>query len=300
MIKRLKSYYLLADGAVFLFFQLVPESVIRTEQGRVKLHNWRGFIKLWLTNRKVRLPKNTVYLTVHSSYRGYYHWLLESIPKLLEAKRAALNFTLLLPASYTEAFYADTLRILSIERVERLLSDTVYHVPQGMLPYSAETMGNYSLPALQELKSSMLAATATVAPTVASRLYISRRKASRRKVLNEAEVEQVLAAFGFTILCFEDYTFAEQVQLCANVHILVGLHGAGLSNMVFLQEGATVVEFRKFDNGENYFFQRLAGTLQHTYHLLYCTAADEQQQVQDADLWVDVDALRAVLAQHSV
>lgn len=85
--------------------------------------------------------------------------------------------------------------------------------------------------------------------------------------------------------------------MCAGADMLVGIHGAGLSNMVFLQEQATVIELRKFDNGENYFFTQLAVSLQHKYHLLYCAAEDEKKSVQDADLWVDITAMQNVLDQ---
>jgi len=295
MIKWLKGYRILADGAVFQHLQVVPESLVRTGQGYIQLHNWKGLLQLWWRFRKQRLPGTTPYVSVHNSYRGYYHWLLESVPKLLEAQRAIPDFTLLLPADYTEAFYADTLRLLGVTKIEWLQPRTLYQVPTLALPYGAEAMGDYAPQALAEVKAAFLQAVPATAVPGPERLYISRRKATRRKVLNEDAVEQLLAAYGFTALCFEDYTFEEQVRLCANAKILVGIHGAGLANMVFLPGQATVVEFRKFDNGHNYFFTQLATTLLLDYHLLYCAAQDEQQSVQDADLWVDLAALQAVL-----
>jgi len=293
MINWLKGYRILADGAVFRHLRVVPESLVLTEQGRIRLHNWKGLLQIWRRFGRQRLHSPAPYVSVHNSYRGYYHWLLESIPKLLEAQRTIPEFTLLLPASYTEPFYADTLRLLGITKVERLQPHTIYQVPTLALPYGAESMGNYAREALAEVKAVFLR-TAAAAPGP-ERLYISRRKANRRKVLNEEAVEQLLAACGFQLLCFEDYTFEEQVRLCAQAKVLVGIHGAGLANMVFLPQQATVIEFRKFDNGENYFFTQLAATLHLNYHLLYCRAQDEQQSVQDADLWVDLAALQAAL-----
>ena len=298
MIQYFENGLLLEDGAVFRNLQVVPESLVRTNQGSVRLHNWKGLFRIQLTFKKAGLNRSVTYLKVHTSYRGYYHWLLECLPRLLEGLRAAAPFTLLLPASYTDTFYIDTLRLLGVTKVEWLYPNTVYKVPRLALAYFEETMGNYSAQALHQLKHVMLEAIKSApAPHEATRLYISRRQATRRKVLNEAEVEQVLKDAGFQIFCFEDYAFEEQVRLCAAADVLVGIHGAGLSNMVFLQEKATVVEFRKFDGGENYFFERLATTLSHEYHLLYCAAGDEQQSVQDADLVVDVQALREILGQ---
>lgn len=295
MIKWLKNNSLLADGAVFKHWRLVPESVVLTGQGRILLHNWKGLLMQWLRYKKVSLPVGEVYVSVHNSYRGYYHWLLESVPKLLETKRDVAEFTLLLPDSCTEAFYSDILRLLNVMRVERLAPNTVYQVQSLALPYMAESMGDYHAQTLHNVRNTLLQA-AGITPAVANkRVYISRRKAARRKVLNEVEVEQLLACYGFESVCFEDLTFEEQLRLCASTQILVGIHGAGLSNIIFLPEAASVVEFRKFDNGANYFFTKLAATLGYHSHLLYCAADDETRSVQDADLYVDLAKLEAVL-----
>lgn len=299
MIKRLKNHWLLADGAVFRHLRVVPESLVLTSQGRIVLHNWKGLLQLWLRFKKQTLPTGQPYVRVHTSYRGYYHWLLESVPKLLEAQRTLPSFTLLLPASYTDAFYADTLRLLNISTIVRLQPQTMYQVPDLALPVLAEAQGDYSAPAMREVKTVLLAAAGIgeAAPASPTRLYISRRKAPRRKVLNEVEVEQLLKRYGFACVCFEDFAFEDQLRLCASANVLVSMHGAGLSNMLFMPEHSTVVEFRKFDDGLNYFFTGLGDTLGHHYHLLYSKAADEQQSVQDADLYVDIAALDAVLQQ---
>jgi capsular polysaccharide biosynthesis protein len=298
MINRLKNYWLLADGAVFRQLRIVPESLVLTSQGRIWLHNWKGLLQIWLRFKKQRLPAGKPYVRVHTSYRGYYHWLLESVPKLLETQRSLPEFTLLLPASYTEAFYADTLRLLKITSIERLHPQIMYQVPDLALPTSTEAQGDYSAQKMREVKAVFLAAAGIgETPAVPTRLYISRRKAPRRKVLNESEVEQLLARYGFQCVCLEDFTFEDQLRLCASATVLVSMHGAGLSNMIFMPEHSTVVEFRKFDDGLNYFFTGLGDTLGHHYHLLYCAAADEQQSVQDADLYVDIAAFDAVLQQ---
>ncbi|QKG55505.1 glycosyltransferase family 61 protein [Hymenobacter sp. BRD128] len=299
MIIWLKNHWLLADGAIFRQLRVVPDSMVLTEHRRIWLHNWKGLLQIWLRFAKKRLPAGKPYVRVHTSYRGYYHWLLESIPKLLEAQRTIPAFTLLLPASYTDAFYTDTLRLLQLTAVERLQPQTMYRVPELALPLLPEAQGNYSAQTMREVKAVLLAAAGVgqEAPASPTRLYISRRKAPRRKVLNELEVEQLLSRYGFQCVCFEDFAFEDQLRLCASANVLVSMHGAGLSNMIFMPERATVVEFRKYDDGHNYFFTRLGEVLGYQYHLLYCPAADEQQSVQDADLYVDIAALDTVLQQ---
>lgn len=292
MIKWLKNHLLMADGAVFRHFQLVPESVVLTGEGRVVLHNWKGLLLLWARYKKASLPATSTYVSVHNSYRGYYHWLLESVPKLLEAQQNIPDFTLLLPASYTDSFYGDILRLLSITRLERLEPGTIYRVPTLALPYVAENMGNYDATTLREIKTILFRAAGIVVPLMPDkRVYISRRKAARRKVLNEVDVEHLLTRYDIESVCFEDFSFEEQLRLCARTQLLVGMHGAGLSNIIFLPETASVLELRKFDDGNNYFFTELAAVLGHSRRLQYCAADDESRSVQDADLSVDLAQL---------
>jgi capsular polysaccharide biosynthesis protein len=302
MIKWLKNHWLLTDGTAFRHWRVVPESMVLTGHGRIWLHNWKGLLQLWVRLKWARLPTGTVYASVHNSYRGYYHWLVESLPKLLEVQRQIPEFTLLLPDTYNESFYEATLRLLAVTKVESLAAGRLYAVPTLALPYGTEGMGDYTLEKLLQVKLTLLRAVGAGKPSVGppKRLYISRRQATRRKVLNEVAIEQLLANYGFESVCFEDYSFEEQLRLCASADALIGIHGAGLTNMLFLPSQSVVVEFRKFDNGHNYFFTQLAAVLQHQYELLYCLAPDEQQSVQDADLEVSVIALTAVLHQRGL
>ena len=299
MINWLKNYWLLYDEVICRQLQVVPESLVLTGHGRIWLHNWKGLPQIWLRFKKKRLPAGIPYVRVRTSYQGNYHWLLENMPKLLEARRTIPAFALLRPNSYTAAFYANTLRRLGITAVEHLQPQTMYQVPQLVLLLASEVHGSYSAQAMCEVKDVLRAATGANrrGANPATRLYISQRKAARRKVLNEPAVERLRRRYGFQSLYFEDITFEEQVHLCTDANVLVSTYGAGLSNMIFMPEHVGVIEFCKFDDGRNYFFTQLAATLAHQYQLLYCAAADEQQLVQDAGLHVDTKVLEAMLKQ---
>jgi len=297
MIKYLRNHSILADGAVFKHLRLIPESMMLIGY-RVRLHNWKGLLKIKLLYKSKRLSANTTYVLVHNAYQGYYHWLLESLPRLLEAREAIPDFTLLLPDTCTAEFYNETLRLLDVNQVMHLEIGITYHVPNLALAFSNIKMGCYELATLQCLRESLLKALPiSVLQSGASgrKLYISRKLATRRKVLNEDEVSQALISQGFEIIYFEDYTFPKQLALCSTAEIIVGMHGAGLANMVFQPTGARIIELRKYDGGENIFFSELAHTLGLAYQLLYCKAQNEQDLVQDADLFVDTQALLALL-----
>jgi capsular polysaccharide biosynthesis protein len=74
------------------------------------------------------------------------------------------------------------------------------------------------------------------------RLYISRRRAKWRKILNEASLVEALGAYGFEVVECEKLTFDEQVRTFSHAEVIVGAHGAGLANMMFSPPGAKVLE----------------------------------------------------------
>jgi len=81
-----------------------------------------------------------------------------------------------------------------------------------------------------------------VTPAGAERIYISRRTAPGRRVLNEGAVESALSARGFTSIQLEHMPFVEQVALFKGARMIVGAHGAGLSHLAFARRDAAVVE----------------------------------------------------------
>jgi capsular polysaccharide biosynthesis protein len=74
------------------------------------------------------------------------------------------------------------------------------------------------------------------------RLYISRKSAQYRRVLNELEVIEFLRAYGFRTITLESLSFQEQVTLMANATVAIAPHGAGLTNLIFSPPGSVVIE----------------------------------------------------------
>jgi capsular polysaccharide biosynthesis protein len=82
------------------------------------------------------------------------------------------------------------------------------------------------------------------------RLYISRRLAGRRRVIDEEKLIAILEKYGFVIFYPEEHSFLEQVAIFSRVIYLVGMHGSGLTNMLFMPKGASVLEFHKDHTNE--------------------------------------------------
>uniref|UniRef100_UPI003BAB08B1 glycosyltransferase family 61 protein n=1 Tax=Stappia sp. TaxID=1870903 RepID=UPI003BAB08B1 len=75
------------------------------------------------------------------------------------------------------------------------------------------------------------------------RLYITRGGALRRPFLNEAEVLEALAPYGFEVVDCATLSVADQRTLFAQAEMVVAPHGAGLTNIVWAAPGTVLLEF---------------------------------------------------------
>src|SRR5205085_9138908 len=64
------------------------------------------------------------------------------------------------------------------------------------------------------------------------KIFLGRKPSYQRLVLNLDALMPVLQQFGFEIVFAEDLTYTEQVALFRNVRYFVGIHGAGLTNLL--------------------------------------------------------------------
>ena len=74
------------------------------------------------------------------------------------------------------------------------------------------------------------------------KIWIHRSEKSRRALLNEDEVLATVQKAGFEPIVFEALTLKQQIELMQQTKVLAGLHGAGLTNLMFLPENSTVLE----------------------------------------------------------
>ncbi len=120
---------------------------------------------------------------------------------------------------------------------------------------------------LAELRRSMLRQARPGQGTRPAKLYISRSEASNRKLSNERELQAALERLGFTTLLLEHLDVAEQINAFAAATIIVAPHGAGLTNLLFCNEGTSILELRP-DYHDNDGYARLSETLALDYHLV--------------------------------
>jgi len=73
------------------------------------------------------------------------------------------------------------------------------------------------------------------------RIYLSRARQARRRLLNEDQVLALLVRCGFEVVYPEKLSFREQLNLFANAEAVIGLAGSAFSGMIFSPAGAKFV-----------------------------------------------------------
>lgn len=190
---------------------------------------------------------------------NFYHWLLEDLPAILRAEMADPDVLILVPKS-APSFVKDSLMYLGLQFG---FGDGLALLPDVVFPGRTADAGWHHFADLNLIKSRIPDPTEAEIATRASKIYVSRAN-STRPVENERSLEDFLEGEGFQIIRAEDFSFRDQIHAFAGAKIVVGPHGAGLSNILFLGANSKVVELASEAN-VNQCFERLAKSLGHSY-----------------------------------
>lgn len=167
---------------------------------------------------------------------NFYHWLIEIAPRIAAIELAGIEPDYFL-IDCQSGFQKSILAMLGI-RPERVLQPhSGLHVRSDEMIFVPET----NVAVLKHFVA-MLEKCIQWDASAQRRLYISRRQARNRKIVNEIELERFLVANGFESVCFEDLTVADQFRLMRESATVVTAHGAALANTIFARPGTNIVE----------------------------------------------------------
>lgn len=202
-------------------------------------------------------------------YDNYYHWMIETVPQIrylheLEASTGRDISYLLHPDS--PPWVMETLNHLGIPKSKvEFMSSPLYYVDELYLPsFPIQTKDDFQwirdqlLPAVSNNNSNI---------EVGNNVFISRENAIERRIVNTKEIMPMLKHFGFQRYRLEDHSLEENILLFHNADIIIGAHGAGLSDLIFSND-STVIELFGSKIKEPY--KILSTTMDLNYMSFYC------------------------------
>ncbi|KQO50868.1 hypothetical protein ASF08_22325 [Methylobacterium sp. Leaf85] len=206
--------------------------------------------------------------------QGLYHWLIDYLPGFSWLRNHEImddeDFHILLNGNRPK-FEKDILDILQLGLrahkmsqpvfVERLLVARVGF--RGMVGWSHldnifGTLGE---------RSSALAEQNNI--SLPEKIYITRRGADRRVLLNEVQVENEARERGFEIRDFATIPIWHQIAIARNAKTIMSPHGAGLSHIVFSSPGTKIIELLPIKDGTyplRFNYARISIMKGHRYH----------------------------------
>ena len=112
------------------------------------------------------------------------------------------------------------------------------------------------------------------------------------QIVNLEETQNLLKEKNFDIVKLENLSFDEQIFVFSNAKIVVGAHGAGLTNLCFSKEKTKVIEIRSSEPGygfQNKVYERISEINNLNYSLLSTPYFSEKNII--GDLFVDLKVL---------
>ena len=158
-----------------------------------------------------------------------------------------------------------------------------------------------------KIKSSLKQSTSKSGKT-SKRIIISRGSSTTRRWLNENECMQLLDILGFKLIDPSNLSLAQQVEAFSNAEIILGPHGAGLTNIMFCNPGTKVIEIRSQHQGGEYSsatcyeeLSRIMGVKHYTFQCLSIERKElKGRSIEDADLVPDPMKLRNFICEKAL
>ena len=175
----------------------------------------------------------------------YFHWMFDILPRVELLRRSGIDFNEVdkFLVNNSKAFQRETLEKLGISENKILGRERHRHIQATNLivpsfPGSIAWMPKW---ACDFLRREFLPPKAEINEKI-ERLYISRKDAGDRRVINEEEIASLLAGLGFQSVALESMSVTQQAALLANAKTIVSPHGSALTNLVFCNKGTKVIE----------------------------------------------------------
>ena len=219
------------------------------------------------------------------------HFLLDKLPRLALYDRIGATYR---PMMFRrDAYYDQVMAFLGLDKDLVCLGSDHFTVKIDTLLVSTGNASAFSHPAqwfpqwaIDYLKDKF----APDDQPADKRIFISRNDAKTRRILNQPDVDAVLTEFGYVSEELAGRSFAEQRALFASASHVVGVHGAGLTNVLFSPPGTQVLEIlAPMCASASYW--RLSAAMGHRYHA--AIAADPDFAQPDYTTWQHKPALNS-------
>jgi len=214
---------------------------VSVEWGRKAEENW-AFRRLLLPKPQAVTGRTLVLASTGGD--TYFHWMTDVLPRVGLARRAGYDpasFDWVLVNSLIHPFQRESLHQLGIH-ANRCLAfhkkELVYEMEEAVLPSLPGVPGVVPPESMDFLRNAFPAGKTPRG----RKIFIGRGEAKHRPLIHEMEIWAQLQNRGFESVKCEKLSVQEQAEVFSSAEVVVGAHGAALTNLVFCRPGTRVVE----------------------------------------------------------
>jgi capsular polysaccharide biosynthesis protein len=227
---------------------------------------------------------------------SYYHFTLESLPKLYLMRDYIAQSTLVFH-SLAAGFHAEWFEIIGIKNIRYINNKEVVETPLAITTSFASQDLNFHHTIIPEFRQWILSRIIKSDSFNFKKIFISRKKPRHRRLLNEDAVISLLSGYGFVTIYMEDYSVADQVRIFSQADHIICIHGAALTNLCFSNSGTKVLDLIHEDFTQ-WCFLKLSMILHLEYDQLKCSGAKLNLPPGYDDIKVNIDQLKQKVNQQ--
>jgi capsular polysaccharide biosynthesis protein len=245
--------------------------------------------------RVVSVDFPAVHVALPYKRHNYFHWMVEGLGGLLVAREFIPRDARVVVRLGLERFEAETLAAVGIapDSVFVLPPERVVHFPELYVLPQTFTQRDALAPIVANALRGLVEVQADSARP--RRIYVTRKKAERRRIVNDDEVLMTLARHGFSEVSVEDLSVQEQIALFAQAEAVIGVFGAALTNAVFGAPGTLLIELQADFRKMKPIFWNVAASSGLRYLQIVCKSLTRRK---NSDIEVDCSHLGAVLRRR--
>ena len=243
-----------------------------------------------------------------SGHNNYSHWLLDMLPKF-KLYDEIFNFNDLdyIYLNKLNDYQKTTIDLLGLKNVKIIDSNRYRHLEceeliathhpsyfKGFILDQAQFIPKWII---EWLRKNFLDKSEKI--NLGDKIFIDRSSSTfgHCQIINLGETLEFLKSQGFESVKLENLSFQQQVFLFKKAKIIVGAHGAGLSNLSFCQKNCKVIEIRPSKPGygyQNKVYERIS-EINNLDYKLYSTNFIEERKKINGDIKVDLKVLNDYL-----
>jgi Tfp pilus assembly protein PilF len=281
-------------------------SAIFTSENKLITNISTGCPQLIHSSNKLPPPEliegTVAFLSVRWGQWNYFHWMFDLVTRIHLLQKSGINLQSInkfIVNSLEYSYQQETLETLGIPQHKIIESRTFPHIKaQKLLVPSLPHPSAYRKAkwACDFLQKSFVPMTFSSTNKKTERIYISRKNASYRRVINEPEIFDFLAPLGFKSIILETMSVVEQATLFASTRVIIAPHGAGLTNLVFCQRETKFIEiFSPFYVVEDFLILASVSGLQHYSLIGEMLAANPAISANCQDIFVNLEQLKQLI-----